>query len=156
MSASGAAAALAKEARHTVAMRLADPAIMLANVSLIFGVLLIVFPSSFPHLILKNWQNARLTPILILLTVALNLGLYLRVAHRRAAKPGIMASACLGSVPVIVLAGLNLLLQRTILQTFTGDIAGVPDGMAAFMLGIPLNANSAEGGTAFISGNTAR
>ena len=29
--------------------------------------------------------------------------------------------------------------------TFTGDIAGVPDGMAAFMLGIPLNANSAEG-----------
>jgi uncharacterized membrane protein len=123
MSASAAAPALAKEARHTVAVRLADPAIMLGNVSLIFGVLLIVFPSSFPHLILKNWQNARLTPILILLTVALNLGLYLRVAHRRAAKPGIIASACLGSVPVIVLAGLNLLLQRTILQTFTGDIA---------------------------------
>ncbi|HUQ95960.1 MAG TPA: TonB-dependent receptor [Bryobacteraceae bacterium] len=29
--------------------------------------------------------------------------------------------------------------------TFTGDIVGVSDGMAAFMLGIPLNANSAEG-----------
>jgi Carboxypeptidase regulatory-like domain/TonB dependent receptor-like, beta-barrel len=29
--------------------------------------------------------------------------------------------------------------------TFTGDIVGVPDAMAAFMLGIPLNANSAEG-----------
>ncbi len=29
--------------------------------------------------------------------------------------------------------------------TFTGDIAGVPDPFAAFMLGIPLNANSAEG-----------
>ena len=54
MSASAAAPALAKEARHTVAMRLADPAIMLANVSLIFGVLLIVFPSSFPHLITKE------------------------------------------------------------------------------------------------------
>ena len=80
MNASAAAPALAKEARHTVAMRLADPAIMLANVSLIFAVLLIVFPSSFPHLILKNWQNASLTPMLILLTVALNLGLYLRVA----------------------------------------------------------------------------
>jgi hypothetical protein len=123
MSASAAAPALAKEPRHTVAMRLADPAIMLSNVSLIFGLLLIVFPTSFPHVILENWQNGRLTPILIFLTVSLNLGLYLRVAHRRAAKPGIMASACLGSVPVIVLAGLNFLLQRTIIQTFIGDIS---------------------------------
>ena len=123
MSASAAAPALAQQARPTVAMRLADPAIMLANVSLVFGLLLIVFPTSFPHIIINNWQNARLTPILIFLTVSLNLGLYLRVAHRRAAKPGIMASACLGSVPVVVLAGLNLLLQRTILQTFSGDFA---------------------------------
>ncbi len=29
--------------------------------------------------------------------------------------------------------------------TFTRDIAGIPDAFAAFMLGIPLNANSAEG-----------
>jgi hypothetical protein len=29
--------------------------------------------------------------------------------------------------------------------TFSGDIVGIPDAMAAFMLGIPLNANSAEG-----------
>ncbi|MFN7921716.1 MAG: TonB-dependent receptor [Bryobacteraceae bacterium] len=29
--------------------------------------------------------------------------------------------------------------------TFSGDITGVPDAFAAFMLGIPLNANSAEG-----------
>ncbi|MCZ2147356.1 MAG: TonB-dependent receptor [Bryobacterales bacterium] len=30
-------------------------------------------------------------------------------------------------------------------MTFTPDIAGIPDGMAAFMLGVPLNSNSAEG-----------
>lgn len=107
-------------------MRLADPAIMLANVSLIFGLFLILFPTAFPRIVIENWENARLTPILIFLTVSLNLGLYLRVAHRRAAKPGIMASACLGSVPVIVLAGLNLLLQRTILQTFSGDLTNAP------------------------------
>ncbi len=29
--------------------------------------------------------------------------------------------------------------------SFTRDIAGIPDGFAAFMLGVPLNANSAEG-----------
>jgi len=122
MSASAAAPALAKEARHTVAMRLADPAIMLGYVSLMFAVLLILFPSSFPSIIIANWQNARLTPILILFTVSLNLALYLRVAHQRAARPGIFASACLGSVPVIVLALLNLLLQTTIAQTFAGDM----------------------------------
>jgi hypothetical protein len=30
-------------------------------------------------------------------------------------------------------------------QTFSPDIVGIPDAMAAFMLGIPLNSNSAEG-----------
>ena len=59
---------------------------------------------------------------MILFTVALNLGLYLKVTYQRSAKPGLLASACLGSVPVFVLAGLNLLLQATIAHTFSGDI----------------------------------
>ncbi len=117
---------LAKEARRTVAIRLADPAIMLANVSLLFGLLLVLFPTSFPRIILENWQNARLTPIMILFSVSLSLGLYLRVAHRRAAKPGLLAAACLGSVPVIVLAVLNFVLQATIAHTFSGDLSNVP------------------------------
>ena len=121
------AAALAKEPRRTVAMRLADPAAMLAYVSLIFGVLLVVFPVSFPQIIIRNWQDAYLTPFMILFTVSLNLGLYLRVTYQRSAKPGILASACLGSVPVFVLAGLNLLLQATIAHTLSGD---VPNGLA--------------------------
>ncbi|MGG7380584.1 hypothetical protein ACQ7B2_18180, partial [Escherichia coli] len=29
--------------------------------------------------------------------------------------------------------------------SFTRDITGIPDGFAAFMLGIPISANSAEG-----------
>ena len=121
------AAALAKEPRRTVAMRLADPSAMLAYVSLIFGLLLVVFPVSFPEIIIRYWQNAYLTPFMILFAVSLNLGLYLRVTYERSAKPGILASACLGSVPVFVLAGLNLLLQATIAHIVSGDL---PNGLA--------------------------
>lgn len=124
---SAAATALAKEPRRTVAMRLADPAAMLAYVSLAFGLLLVLFPASFPRLIIQNWQSARLTPILILFTVSLNLGLYLTITYQRCARPGLVASACLGSVPVVVLAGLNLVLQATISHTFVGN---VPNAMA--------------------------
>lgn len=103
-------------------MRLADPAATLAYVSFLFGLLLVLFPISFPQMIVRNWQNARLTPIMILFTVSLNLGLYLKVAHQRFGKPGIAASACLGSVPVILLAGLNFILQATIRHTLSGNL----------------------------------
>lgn len=116
------APALAKEPRRTVATRLADPAAMLAYVSFMFGLLLVFFPVSFPHMIIHNWQNARLTPIMILFTVSLNLGLYLKVTYQRSAKPGMLDSACLGSVPVLVLAGFKLLLQVTIAHALSGDI----------------------------------
>jgi hypothetical protein len=108
-------------------MRLADPAAMLAYVSLSFGLLLVLFPVSFPRLIVQNWQNSYLTPIMILFSVSLNLGLYLSVTHRRSAKPGLVASACLGSVPVFVLAGLNFVLQASIAHTLSGDL---PNGLA--------------------------
>ena len=116
------APSLAKQSVPALAMRLADPAVTLACVSLIFGLLLVVFPVSFPRMIVQNWQNARLTPIMILFTVSLNLGLYLGVAHQRSSRPGILASACLGSVPVFLLAGLNFLLQATIAHTLSLDI----------------------------------
>ena len=118
---SAAAPALVKERRGTLAMRLADPAATLAYLSLFFGLLLVLFPVSFPRIILANWQSARLTPLMILFTVSVNLGLYLAVAHQRSAKPGILAAACLGSLPVFLLAALNFVLQATIAHTFAGS-----------------------------------
>src|SRR5579862_2572009 len=123
---SAAAPALAKEPRRTVAMRLADPAAMLAYVSLAFGLLLLLFPVWFPHIIIQNWQSARLPPIMILFTVSLNLGLYITITYQRSARPGLFASAFLASVPVFVLAALNLVLQATITHTFSGNIPNAP------------------------------
>ena len=79
-----------------------------------------------PAVIIQNWQSARLTPIMILFTVSLNLGLYLTITYQRSARPGVVASACLGSVPVFVLAILNLVLQATITHTFSGNIPNAP------------------------------
>ena len=117
---SASAPALASEPRSKFKMRLADPALMLAYVSLIFALLLVFFPVSFPQIVVRNWQNSHLTGAMILVSVSLNLGLYLRAAHLRSGKPGILASACLGGVPVFVVVGLNLLLQTTIAHTLSG------------------------------------
>ena len=114
------APALAKEPRRVVTMRLADPAATLAYLSLTFCVLLVVFPISFPRIIVQSWQDARLMPIMILFIVLLNVGIYLRVAHVRSAQPGIMAACCLGCVPVLVLVALNFWLQMTIAHTLSG------------------------------------
>jgi hypothetical protein len=123
---SASAPALANEQRRTVTTRLADPAVTLAYLSLIFGLLLVLFPVSFPRMIVQNWQNGRATPTMILFTVLLNAGLYLRVAHVRSAKPGMVASVCLGGVPVLVLVGLNFVLQATIAHTLSGYIPNAP------------------------------
>jgi hypothetical protein len=120
------APALANEPRRTVAMRLSDPAETLGYLSLVFGLLLVFFPVSFPRMIVQNWENARLTPTMILFTVLLNVGIYLRVAHRRSAKPGIIAATCLGGVPVVVLVGLNFWLQATIAGTLNQYISSAP------------------------------
>jgi len=116
------APALAVESRRPVTMRLADPAAMLAYLSLMFGALLVVFPISFPRIIVQSWQNASLMSTMILFTVLLNVAIYLRVAHVRSAKPGIMAASCLGCVPVLVLVGLNFWLHATIAHTLSGYV----------------------------------
>jgi hypothetical protein len=119
---SASAPALAKDTRRILAMRLADPAATLAYVSLLFGLLLALFPISFPRMVIQSWQNASLTPIMILFTVSINLGLYLTVVYQRSARPGFLAAACLGSVPVLLLASLNFFLQATISHTLSGNI----------------------------------
>lgn len=116
------AQALATEPRRIVTMRLADPALTLAYLSLTFCTLLVVFPISFPRIIVQSWQDAHLMPIMIVLIVFLNVGIYLRAAHVRSAKPGIIATSCIGCVPVLVLVGLNFWLQATITHTLSGYV----------------------------------
>ena len=48
---SASAPAVAKQSHPALAMRLADPAATLAYVSFVFGLLLVVFPVSFPRII---------------------------------------------------------------------------------------------------------
>jgi len=119
---SAAAPALAKAQLSTVAVRLADAAGTVAYLSLIFGLLLVFFPASFPRIILNSWQHGNLTPVIMVLTLSLDACLYIRVAYRLSAKPTVLAAACLGCLPIIVVMGVSFLLQGAVAHTLSGDL----------------------------------
>ena len=116
------APALAKPQRRIVVVRLADSAEAVAALSLVFGLLLVSFPVSFPRMIVISWQHGQLMPVMMVVTLLLDTCLYLRVAHLLSAKPGVVAAACLGSLPLLVVGGLSLLLQGAVGRTLAGDM----------------------------------
>lgn len=116
------ALALAKPQRRIVVVRLADAAEAVAGLSLVFGVLLVLFPVSFPRMIVDSWQHGQLMPVMMVFTLLLDTCLYLRVAHLLSAQPGVVAAACLGSLPLLVVGGLSLLLQSAVSHTLLEDL----------------------------------
>jgi hypothetical protein len=117
-----AAPALAKVQPRIVVVRLADSAEAVAVLSTVFGLLLVFFPVTFPKLIVNSWQQGQLMPFIMVFTFFLDTFLYLRVAHLLKARPGIVAAACLGSLPLVVVGGLNLLLQAAVHHTLSIDL----------------------------------
>jgi hypothetical protein len=93
-----------------------------ASLSLIFGLLLVLFPVSFPRIIVTSWQSGYLVVVMMLLTLVLDAFLYLRVAYLRSAKPTILVAACLGSLPIIVVGGLSFLMESAVAQTISLDL----------------------------------
>src|SRR5579862_563024 len=117
MSAPATARAIDQPKRRTVAVRLADVAAPMSCLSLLFGSLLIFFPVTFPHLILRIWENGYLTLGLMGLTLALDAAVYIRIAYRLAAKPSALAAVFLGSLPIIIVTALSFLLHAAISET---------------------------------------
>ncbi len=115
------AVARAKVHERIVVVRLADAAEAMAVLSLVFGLLLVLSPVSFPKMIVNSWQHGQLMPAMMLLTLLLDTCLYLRIAYMRSAKPGLVAAACLGSLPLLVVGGLSLLLQSAVSHTLALD-----------------------------------
>jgi hypothetical protein len=111
------APALAKPQRPRVIVRLADAAVTVASLSLIFFLLLVFFPVSFPRIIVTSWQRGYLAVVLMVLTLVLDSFLYLRVAYLRSAKPTVLVAACLGSLPILVVGGLSFLMESAVTQT---------------------------------------
>ncbi|HLZ39612.1 MAG TPA: hypothetical protein VKQ11_01540 [Candidatus Sulfotelmatobacter sp.] len=122
MSAPAVALAKVQSKRRIVVVRLADSAQAVAALSGIFALLLIVFPVSFPRLVVNGWQHGQLMPVMMAFTLLLDGCLYFRVAHLLSAKPGPVAAACLGSLPLLVVAGLSVLLQRAVHHLLSFDL----------------------------------
>ena len=116
------APALAKPQRPKVIVRLADAALAVASLSLIFFLLLVFFPVSFPRIIVTSWQRGYLAVVLMVVTLVLDSFLYLRVAYLRSAKPTVLVAACLGSLPIIVVGGLSFLMESAVTQTISLDL----------------------------------
>ena len=116
------APALAKPQRPKVIVRLADSAVAVASLSLIFFLLLVFFPVSFPRIIVTSWQRGYLAVVLMVFTLVLDAFLYLRVAYLRSAKPTVLVAACLGSLPIIVVVGLSFLMESAVTQTISLDL----------------------------------
>lgn len=122
MSSSAPALAKAQPERRIVVVRLADSAEAVAVLSALFALLLIAFPVSFPRMIVNGWQHGQLMPVMMAVTLLLDGCLYFRVAHLLSAKPGPVAAACLGSLPLLVVGGLSLLLQSAVHHTISLDL----------------------------------
>jgi len=116
------APALAKPQRPRVIVRLADAAVTVAFLSLIFFLLLVFFPVSFPRILVTSWQRGYLAVVLMIFTLVLDAFLYLRVAFLRSAKPTVLVAACLGSLPIIVVGGLSFLMESAVNQTISLDL----------------------------------
>jgi hypothetical protein len=117
-----AAPALAKVQKRIVVVRMADVAEAIAALSVAFALALVLFPASFPHMIVSGWQRGQLIPAMMVLSFLLDMCLYLRVAHRLSANPGAFAAACLGSLPILTLGGLAFLLERAVRYTISADL----------------------------------
>lgn len=102
--------------RRTVRIRLGGPAVAMGYLSSGFGLLLVLFPVSFPRLIAESWQNNRLTPSILCLSALLNAAIYLRMAHLRGAKPDFVSSGWLGFLTALTVVGFNFLVQSAVLH----------------------------------------
>ena len=116
------APALAKAPRRTVTVRLADVAVTVAYLSLVFGFLLVSFPVSFARIIQNSWLNGNLTVAMMVIALSIDACLYVRIAYRLSAKPTVLAAACLGFLPIVVVAGLSSCLQGAVNYTVSGDL----------------------------------
>lgn len=116
------APALAKAQRRIVTVRLADAGVTIAYLSVAFGLLLAFFPVWFPRIIVNTWQKGDLMLAMMVFTLSLDACLYIRVAYLQSAKPTVLAAMCLGSLPILVVAGLSFLLQGVVAHTISGDL----------------------------------
>jgi hypothetical protein len=114
MSASATVVAQEKSPALSVVIRLADAASLVAYVSTAFALGLLFFPVSFPDVIVRSSQEGRLTTALIVFTLLLDSGLYLRVAHRLSFKPRLIVAASLGCLPIFIVVGLSVAFESSV------------------------------------------
>jgi hypothetical protein len=101
---------------------MADAAEAIASLSIAFALALVLFPVSFPRIVVNSWQHGQLVPAIMVFIFLLDMWLYLRIARRLSAKPGVLAGVCLGALPILTLGGLAVLMERAVRYTIATDL----------------------------------
>jgi hypothetical protein len=124
---------LAAASKPTVKVRLGDSANAATCISLIFSLLLVVLPTSFPNVIMENWFNGRLTAGVLLFALLFNCILYMRIARQRCAKTAPLAFLTLTLVTALTVIGFSLVLPASVLMTHWRTQARVREDVLALV-----------------------
>ena len=117
---SAAALGLAVAPKPIVKVRLADAAVAGGWVSLIFSLLLVAFPASFPEVIVESWFDGRLTTGMLLFALLFNCARYARIARLRSAKTDPLAFLAIGLGTAITVICFSLIFPAIALMTLPG------------------------------------
>jgi hypothetical protein len=125
------APALAAAPKPIVKVRMRDAANASACISLIFSLLLVVFPVYFPAAIIESWFDGRLTAGMLLFALLFNCALYERVARLRSAKTEPLAFLAIGIGTVITVVCFSLMLPAVVLMTHLREQARAKEEVLA-------------------------
>jgi hypothetical protein len=127
------APALAATPRPIVSVRLGDAANAATCMSVIFSLLLVVFPASFPNLIMQNWFNGHLTEGVLLFALLFNYALYVRIVRQRGAKADRLALLALGVATALTVIGFSFVLPAAVLMKHWREQAIVREEVLALV-----------------------
>jgi len=102
---------------QTTKIRLSDAAGVGGTLSLLFGVLVLLFPDTFPRIIAENWESGRLTALMAFGALIVNGAIYLRVVHLRHSRAQLWTSAYIAFLTVVVIVGFSFLEHAAVLRT---------------------------------------
>ena len=100
-----------------VKVRLGDAANAATCVSLIFSLLVVVLPESFPNVVIQNGLNGHLAAGVLLFAMSFNCAIYLRIAKQRCAKADARVLLALGFITALTVIAFSFILPVAVLMT---------------------------------------
>ena len=100
----------------TAKVRLSNPAVLAGSLSLLYAVVLMLFPRAFPELLQRIFQRGHFFTALAVLLLAANEILFLFIFRRRVQKPGLLTPGYIAFLTIGVVFAFWLLVNTADLE----------------------------------------